>query len=161
MLFTLLLILVSRYAYVGRSYTLNHFGQGNGYPRNFITLWNGLCISCTVSKDYSNSWKETSRPPVSRCNIFTNYNLGQNICILFHALEKVYFITSETRPDYFHQRMNVRVASRVAEDIFTDGRAWVPRELSPMGGSERPHNSNWWPVPSRPTEGQILTVVLY
>ena len=38
-------------------------------------------------------------------------NLGQNICRLFHVLAQFLFTTSETELDYYHQRVNVWVAS--------------------------------------------------
>ena len=44
-----------------------------------------------------------------------NYNLGQNICKLFHFLEQFFFTTSETKLDYYHHKVSVRVASRVPE----------------------------------------------
>ena len=42
-------------------------------------------------------------------------NLGQNIWRLFHVLTQFLFTASETELDYYHQKVNVRVASRVAE----------------------------------------------
>ena len=44
-------------------------------------------------------------------------NLGQNICRLFHFLAKFFFTTNETELDYYHQKLNVRVASRVSERL--------------------------------------------
>ena len=41
------------------------------------------------------------------------HNLGQNICRLFHFLAQFVFITTETELDYYHQKVNERVASRV------------------------------------------------
>ena len=46
-------------------------------------------------------------------------NLGQNICRLFHFLAQFLFTTSETKLDYYYQKMNGRVASRVAEKLKT------------------------------------------
>ena len=40
-------------------------------------------------------------------------NLGQNICWLFHFLAQFVFTTSETELDYYHHRVNVRVAERL------------------------------------------------
>ena len=40
-------------------------------------------------------------------------NLGQNICRLFHVLAQFPFMISEAELDYYHQRVNVRVAERV------------------------------------------------
>ena len=45
------------------------------------------------------------------------HNHGQHICILFHVLAQFSFTTSESGLDYYHQKMIVRVASRVAERI--------------------------------------------
>ena len=47
-----------------------------------------------------------------------SYNLGQNICRSFHFLPQFLFTTSETELDY-HQKVNVRVSSRVTEQIKT------------------------------------------
>ena len=46
------------------------------------------------------------------------YNLGQNICRLFQFLEQFFFTTSEMDLDYYHQKVSVQVASRVAELHF-------------------------------------------
>ena len=46
-------------------------------------------------------------------------NLGQNICSLFHFLAQFVFITTETELHYYHQKVNVRVASWVAERLTT------------------------------------------
>ena len=43
------------------------------------------------------------------------YNLGQNVCRLFHFLAQFVSITSETELACYDQNMNVRVTSRVAE----------------------------------------------
>ena len=45
------------------------------------------------------------------------YNLGQNIYGLFYFLSQLVFTTSETKLAYYHQKVNVRVASRVAERL--------------------------------------------
>ena len=45
------------------------------------------------------------------------YNLGQNICRLFQVLALFGFTTSETELDYFHQKVNIRVAFWVAESF--------------------------------------------
>ena len=47
------------------------------------------------------------------------YNVRQNICRLFRVLSQFFFTTSETELDYYHQRVSVRVASRVAERLKT------------------------------------------
>ena len=48
-----------------------------------------------------------------------NCNLGQNIWRLFHFLEQFFFTASETELNYYHQKLSVRVASRVAERLKT------------------------------------------
>ena len=46
------------------------------------------------------------------------YNLGQNICLLFHFLAQFLFTTSETELDYYHQKVNVLgVISRIVEQL--------------------------------------------
>ena len=45
------------------------------------------------------------------------YNLGQNICRLFPFLAEFVLSTSETELDYYQQKVNVRVASRMAEQF--------------------------------------------
>ena len=45
-------------------------------------------------------------------------NLGENICTLFYVLEQFLFATSETKPDYCHQKVNIRITSRVAEEAL-------------------------------------------
>ena len=47
------------------------------------------------------------------------YNLGQNICRLFHFLAQFVFTASEAELDYYHHRVNARVAERVAERLET------------------------------------------
>ena len=47
----------------------------------------------------------------------TIYNLGPNICRLFHFLARFLFTTSDTELDYYHNKTSVRVASRVSERL--------------------------------------------
>ena len=49
----------------------------------------------------------------------TIYNLGQNICRLFHFLAQLLFTTSETELDYYHHKANVWLVSRVVERLKT------------------------------------------
>ena len=50
----------------------------------------------------------------------TNYcNLGQNIQRLLHFLAQFVITTSETELYYYHQKVNVLVASRVVEQLET------------------------------------------
>ena len=44
---------------------------------------------------------------------------GRNICRLFQFLARFTFTTSETELDHYHHKVNVRVASRVAERLKT------------------------------------------
>ena len=46
-------------------------------------------------------------------------NLVQNICRLFYVLAQFIFTTSKTELDYYYQKVNVRVASRVVEWLKT------------------------------------------
>ena len=41
-----------------------------------------------------------------------SYNLGQNICILFHSLVQFLFTTNKTELGYYHHKGNVQVASQ-------------------------------------------------
>ena len=43
----------------------------------------------------------------------------QNIWRLFHVLAELLFTTSETEQDYYHQKVNVGVATRVPEWVKT------------------------------------------
>ena len=44
-----------------------------------------------------------------------SYNLGQNICKLFHFLAQFLFTTSKTELGYYHQKVKVQVASQVTK----------------------------------------------
>ena len=46
-------------------------------------------------------------------------NNGQNICRLFHVLEKLLFTTSESELDYYHQKVIVPDSSQVVERLKT------------------------------------------
>ena len=46
-----------------------------------------------------------------------SYNIGQNICRIFHFLVKFLFTTSKTELGYYHQKVKVQVASQVANDV--------------------------------------------
>ena len=48
-----------------------------------------------------------------------NYNLGQNVCRLFHILTQFPFTKGEAELDYYHQKVNIRVVSRVTERLKT------------------------------------------
>ena len=48
-----------------------------------------------------------------------NYNLGKNICGIFYFLTKFSFTTNKTEIDYYHQRVNIPIASQVAERLKT------------------------------------------
>ena len=58
----------------------------------------------------------------SICDIENNKksdNLTQNIFSLFQVLVQFLFTSSETEIDYYHQKVNVRNVSRVAERFKT------------------------------------------
>ena len=55
-------------------------------------------------------------------------NLGPNICTSFHVCAQFTFITNETELDYYHQRMNVWVVSRVSERV-TERRSQEIKEF--------------------------------
>ena len=46
------------------------------------------------------------------------HSLGHKICRLFHVSAHFLFTTIETELNYYHQNESVRVASRVAEELF-------------------------------------------
>ena len=72
----------------------------------------------------------------------------------FHVLIPLHFNTSERELDYCHQNVNVRVSSRVAEQLKTG--SYEMRKFQ-----ENPWNAwIWWWLPSRPHKRQILTIVL-
>ena len=58
------------------------------------------------------------------CNKTVNYpegnNTGQKTCRVFHVLEQFLYPTSETELDYYHQKVNVWVASRVVKRLKTN-----------------------------------------
>ena len=63
----------------------------------------------------------------------------QNICRLFQFLTQFVFTTSETELDYYNQKVNVRVASRVAEqrktsDVWQLGNFIKIREILGLNG---------------------------
>ena len=47
------------------------------------------------------------------------YNLGHNICRLFCIFQRIPFAINETKTDYYHQKVNVRVPSKVAKQFKT------------------------------------------
>ena len=47
-----------------------------------------------------------------------NY-FGQKICRLFHVFAQFLLTTSKTELDFYHQKVDVRVASRVAQGLKT------------------------------------------
>ena len=54
---------------------------------------------------------------LSWIQFLVSHKLGQNICRLFHFLGQVPFTISETELDYYHQKVNVQIASRVVERL--------------------------------------------
>ena len=47
------------------------------------------------------------------------YNLGHNICRLFCIFGRILFAINEMKTDYYHQKVNVRVASKVVKKFKT------------------------------------------
>ena len=86
-------------------------------------------VALAKSTDASKNWlslknKGSEKVAYSKSNCSTvlyrsNYNLGQNICRLFHFSAQFFFTVSETELDYYHQKVSVQVASRVAERLKT------------------------------------------
>ena len=71
--------------------------------------------------------------------MFEICNLGQNICKLFHILAHIPFITSKAELYSYHQKVNVRVASRVAKrlilnkaGLFEDNFFWEGVNLTSL-----------------------------
>ena len=60
-----------------------------------------------------------------------NYNLGQNVCRLFHILTQFPLTKGKAELDYYHQKVNIRVASRVTERLKTQdlGNQEISRKL--------------------------------
>ena len=77
------------------------------------------------------------------------HNLGQSICRLFHALAQFLFTTNKTELDFYHQKLNVRVASRVAERL----------RLSKLENFKKIPEMFWFDG-EYPPKKQILTFVL-
>ena len=67
-------------------------------------------------------------PPLQEFFDGGSNNLGQNICRLFNFLAQFVFTTSETEVDYYHQKVNVRFASRVAERLKILGNKEISRK---------------------------------
>ena len=60
----------------------------------------------------------------------TNSNFGQNICGLFYFLAQSIFTASEIKLNYYHQKVNVRVASQEIRKFQENpsGRVFVPTQ---------------------------------
>ena len=69
------------------------------------------------------------------------YNLGQNLCRLFHFVAQLVFTTSETELDYYHQKVNIRVSSRVVERLKTEDlrKLGELKKIPEMLGSDSKH----------------------
>ena len=74
------------------------------FSKSFISIKKVIMIS--LSKIAVSTNKVISK-------YFSKYKFGQNICRLFHFLAKFVFTISETELDYYHQKVNVRVAERL------------------------------------------------
>ena len=79
-------------------------------------VFNALKLQCfSIIRDlFSNAYKILWSSLFKRV-FLSAYNLGQNICRLFQFLTQSVFTTSKAELDYYQHRVNVRVASRVAE----------------------------------------------
>ena len=64
-------------------------------------------------------YSKISNMKKQKINIWTTFNLRQNICRLFHFLAQFVFTTSERELDYYHEKVHVGVASQVAERLKT------------------------------------------
>ena len=56
-----------------------------------------------------------------------------NICRLFHFLAQFVFSTIETELNYYHQKVNVKVASRVAERLKLGSFKKIPEMFEVNG----------------------------
>ena len=74
-------------------------------------------------------------------------NCKKDFSIHLHFSTQIPFITSERELDYFHQNVNIRVTSQVAERFQTQD---LRKMINPWNAW------NWWETPKKP----ILTVVL-
>ena len=75
------------------------------------------------------------------------YNLGQNICRLFHVLGLFLFVTSEAELDYYHLKVNVRGAEQFKTSIL--GNQKISRKFLIFLN-----------LPSQPAKTKFLTFVL-
>ena len=81
------------------------------------TKW-GISIRCqTMMSTVCSARGKVTECSKIVCKFF--YNLGQNIYRLSNFLAQLVFTASETELDYCHQKVNVRVASRVAKRLMT------------------------------------------
>ena len=52
-------------------------------------------------------------------------NPGQNVFRLFHLLAQFPFTANKLKVDYYHQKVNLAIASRVGKRPKTDEQAWA------------------------------------
>ena len=69
-------------------------------------------------------------------------NPGQNVFRLFHLSVQFPFTTSKSKVDYYHQKVNLVIASRVGKRPKTDEQAW-----------------EWWQFPNQPSKRQNSPVI--
>ena len=80
-------------------------------------------------------------------------NHAENICTLFPILAQSIFTKRESELDYYHQKVNVRVTSRVAKRLKTKDLGKLERirkSIKSLGLMESSH---------QPAKSQMLTVM--
>ena len=95
----------------------------------------------------------------------TIYNLGQNICRLFHFLARFLFTASDTELDYYHKKKSVWVASRVPGRLMpSDLREFGNfKEIPEMLGFEDEYpggypKANFWSFLTLATKNQLQNI---
>ena len=76
-----------------------------------------LCFTKTLYDIYQINFTKKLKVMLSWIQFLVSHKLGQNICRLFHFLGQVSFTISETELDYYQQKVNVQIASRVVERL--------------------------------------------
>ena len=106
-------------SYLNYDSTENDLDTSRGVFRNLSTIQDGAFAKILKRRKpltiftknvhlgcLAGFWIRLKKP--SECS-----NLGQNICRLFHVLAQFPFMISEAELDYYHQKVNVRVAESV------------------------------------------------
>ena len=79
-----------------------------------VALQNVYCKPKTLVK---RGFTEISRRAFFRNIPCTCYNLGQNICRLFHVLAQFLFTSSQTELDYYHWKVNVQLPHELQNSL--------------------------------------------